>query len=90
MHKNLSDTTESAPLIGGGFDPHFEPTTRNYLDGFLRLKQVLERVPVSKSLLYSKIASGEWPAPVRLSARVSGWRRCDVDELLRKLSESQS
>lgn len=51
-------------------------------DGLMRLPEVLRRIPVSRSTLYSKIRTGEWPAPVRVSKRVVAWKRSDVEALI--------
>lgn len=47
-------------------------------DSFLRLPQVLERVPVSRSGLWKMVADGRFPAPVKLSPRVTVWKASDV------------
>lgn len=53
---------------------------------FLRLPQVLERIPVSKSTWWAGIRAGRFPAPVKLSARASGWNEKIIDELCANLS----
>lgn len=47
---------------------------------FLRLPAVLQRVSFSKSSLYSMVADHRFPAPYRLSERVSAWKKSDVDQ----------
>ncbi|MES2299412.1 MAG: AlpA family phage regulatory protein [Pseudomonadota bacterium] len=49
------------------------PTT-----GFLRQTQVLTFVPISKSTLWRRVLAGTFPAPVKLSARVTAWRAEDI------------
>lgn len=49
------------------------PTT-----GLLRLPDVMRRVGLSRSELYRRIASGEFPRPVKLGARASGWVEAEV------------
>ncbi len=44
----------------------------------LRRKQVEKRVGLSRSTIYAKIAAGEFPAPIALSARVVGWLESDI------------
>jgi prophage regulatory protein len=46
--------------------------------GFLRLPQVLTFVPISKSTLWRRVTAGTFPAPVKLSSRVTAWRAEDV------------
>jgi len=51
-------------------------------DRFLRLPQVLERIPVSKSSWWNGCRSGIYPAPVKLSARTTVWKESDIDALI--------
>lgn len=43
-----------------------------------RFQFVQEATGLSKSHLYAMIRRGEFPAPVRLSARAVAWRESDV------------
>jgi predicted DNA-binding transcriptional regulator AlpA len=47
----------------------------------LRLPQVLERIPVSKSSWWQGIRDGRFPAPVKLGPRTSAWREADIDAI---------
>lgn len=47
-------------------------------DGFLRLPQVLERIPVSRSGWWAGVKEGRFPKPVKLSPRVTVWRASEV------------
>lgn len=51
-------------------------------EGFVRLPQVLEVIPVSKSTWFRGIQSGRFPTPVKLGARVSAWDVRDIRGLL--------
>jgi predicted DNA-binding transcriptional regulator AlpA len=61
-------------------------------ESFVRLPQILGDkklgfrglVPVSKSHWYSGIKAGIYPAPVKLSPRVSLWRLSDIEKLITK------
>jgi prophage regulatory protein len=55
------------------------PTT-----GFLRQRQVLAFVPISKSTLWRHVRARSFPSPVKLSARVTAWR---VEDVRRWISE---
>lgn len=46
--------------------------------GFLRQRQVLAFVPISKSTLWRRIRARSFPSPVKLSVRVTAWRAEDV------------
>lgn len=66
--------------------------------GFLRLTEIVgdrkrgipALIPVSKSTWWAKCKAGEWPAPVKLSANVTAWRRADVLALAEKLGEGRA
>ena len=46
----------------------------------LRLPQVLVRVGLSKSTLWRRINANEFPPPIRLGPRATGWIEEEVDE----------
>lgn len=51
----------------------------------LRIKAVCSRVGLSRSTIYAKIKSGDFPAPIRLSTNMLrrcavGWLESDVNE----------
>ena len=56
----------------------------------LRRKQVEARIGLKRSTLYSKIAAGEFPAPIRLGARAVGWIESEVISWLNgRITESR-
>jgi len=42
--------------------------------GFLRLRQLLTFIPVSKSKIWADVKAGTFPAPIKLSARTTVWK----------------
>lgn len=50
----------------------------------IRLKQVLEILPLSKSTWWDGIKKGIYPKPIKLSPRVSCWRLDEITELASK------
>lgn len=48
----------------------------------LRQKEVTEKTGLSKTSIYDLISRGEFPAPVKLSKRSSGWFEHETDEWL--------
>jgi prophage regulatory protein len=48
----------------------------------LRLPQVKERVAISRSSIYLKIAKGEFPKPIPLGTRAVGWLEEDINNWL--------
>ena len=57
------------------------PSLSNY-QRYLREKQVLELLPVSRSTLWRWVKAGTFPPPVKLSPGVTVWRASDVFEKL--------
>lgn len=53
--------------------------------GLLRLPDVLNRFPVSKSRWYAGIKSGEFPAGVKFGVRCTFWRSDEIDALVKKI-----
>ena len=56
----------------------------------LKLKEVLELMPMSKSTLYYEINEGRFPEPIKLSRRSVGWLIEDVYNWRDKKKESQA
>ena len=48
----------------------------------LRLPKVKERVGLSRSTIYLKIAKGEFPQSISLGERAVGWLEEDIDNWL--------
>jgi len=44
------------------------------MDRIMRIKEVAWATGVSRAQLYIMVRQGEFPAPVRLSARAVGWK----------------
>jgi len=56
--------------------------------GFVRQSQLIPHIiPFSSSTLWRKVKSGEFPAPVKLSSRVTAWRAEDVRAWMQKFGE---
>lgn len=47
-------------------------------DALLRLPQVLELIPVSKSGFWQGVKEGRYPQPLRISPRVTVWSRSSI------------
>ena len=50
--------------------------------GLLRIKQVLQFIPVSRSHFWSGVKTGKYPKPIKLSERVTVWRASDIRDLI--------
>jgi len=50
--------------------------------GFVRLREVLGFIPVSKSTFWAGIKSGRYPAPVKIGKRCTAWRVEDIRQFI--------
>ena len=48
----------------------------------LRLREVVETTGLSRTTIYSLVQEGEFPRPLRLAARASGWLFSEVQSWL--------
>lgn len=55
---------------------------------YLRLKSVLEIIPVSRSTWYLWVQHGIAPKPTHLSTRVAAWKAQDIKNLLGDMGKS--
>ena len=46
----------------------------------LRRREVVKLIGLSRATLYRMISSGEFPRPVQISPRCTGWRADEVEE----------
>jgi len=54
--------------------------------GYLKLREVLELIPVSKSTWFRGIQSGKYPKPVKIGIRASAWRKSDIRACIEELN----
>lgn len=57
-------------------------------NALLRLPQVLELIPVSRSAWWAGCKSGRYPKPVKLGPRTTAWRASDIAALLESVTNS--
>jgi prophage regulatory protein len=57
--------------------------------GFLRIKQVLGKIPVSRSAWWQGVKDGKFPPPVKLGPRTTAWRSVDIDALINSFGASK-
>lgn len=58
------------------------PSPQNPDIALWRLPTVLAHIPVSRSHWWAGVASGRYPAPVKLSTRCVAWRSADIRALI--------
>jgi len=54
------------------------------IQGLLRLKEVLEIIPVSKSTWWAGVKNGKFPQSIKLSDKVTCWKAEDIYELIER------
>ena len=54
--------------------------------GYIRQAQLIQIIPFSPATLWRKVKKGTFPAPVKLSERVTAWPVDQVREWMQKLS----
>lgn len=47
--------------------------------GFIRERQLRERIPVARSTLWKWVRDGQFPPPLKLSSGVTAWRLADIE-----------
>lgn len=50
--------------------------------GFVRLPQILQVYPVSKSHWWAGVKEGRYPKPVKLGLKITAWRVEDIRALI--------
>jgi predicted DNA-binding transcriptional regulator AlpA len=63
---------------------------RKITGGFLRLPEVLELIPISKSSWLTGVKDGRYPKPSRIGLRTMAWSTHSIEMLVNKLSEGSS
>jgi len=56
---------------------------------YLRLKSVLELIPISRSTWYKWIQLGIAPKPTHISLRVAAWKYQDIENLLDEMAKPE-
>ncbi len=56
-------------------------------DTLMRVPAITERLGVSRSYFWAGVKSGKFPPGIKLSSRVTVWRRSDIDGLIAKLGK---
>lgn len=56
--------------------------------GLLRLAQVLQLVPVSRSTWWAGVRSGRYPQPVKLGERATAWKADDIRALIENAGQA--
>ena len=55
------------------------------LEGFIRLREVLRLIPVSKSSWWAGVKTGRYPRAVKLGPHTTAWRVEDIRRLMEQV-----
>lgn len=58
------------------------------LTGFMRLPQILQLIPISKSAWWQRCREGRFPKPVKLGPKTTAWRVEDIAALIEWIGSS--
>ena len=58
------------------------------LTGFMRLPQILQLIPISKSAWWQGCRDGRFPKPVKLGPKTTAWRVEDIAALIERIGTS--
>ena len=64
-------------------------TTRIPSTGFLRLPQIMELFPISKSSWWQGCKTGRYPKPVKLGPRTTVWRAEEIKAFIESAGNQQ-
>lgn len=56
-------------------------------DGFLRLNQVLNIIPVSRATWWNGCSTGRFPKPYKLGPKVTAWKKSDIRKCLSEFEQ---
>jgi prophage regulatory protein len=57
--------------------------------GYIRLTTLCKLIPFAKSTIWRKVKKGTFPAPFRLSQKVTAWRAEDIREWMKNKEAEQ-
>ena len=58
-------------------------------DALLRISQVLELIPISRSAWWQGCKSGKYPKPIKIGPKTTVWKASDIAKTLRELTGEQ-
>ena len=56
-------------------------------EGYVRIQQILEVIPIGKSSWWAGVKSGKYPQPVKLGPKTTAWKVSSIRKLIEDLSQ---
>jgi len=63
--------------------------TKSPTESLLRVSQILEIIPISRSAWWKGCKEGRYPKPIKLGPRTSVWKASDIHALLESISTAK-
>lgn len=52
------------------------------MDQVMRMKDVVKKIGLCRATIYAMISRGEFPRPIRIGERATGWRESELEAWL--------
>ncbi|HDR9017870.1 AlpA family transcriptional regulator [Burkholderia multivorans] len=59
------------------------------MDQVMRMKDVVKKIGLCRATVYAMIKRGEFPRPIRIGERATGWRESELEAWLAKRSAAR-
>lgn len=56
-------------------------------EGYVRIQQILEVIPIGRSSWWAGVKSGKYPQPVKLGPKTTAWKVSSIRKLIEDLSQ---
>lgn len=63
---------------------------RLHEEGFLRLKTILQIIPIGRSTWWEGVQLGKFPKPIKIGRNITVWRTKDIQLLIEKLNSGET
>lgn len=63
--------------------------TNESTESFMRISQILQLIPISRSAWWQGCKNGRFPKPIKLGPRTTVWKASDINALVKQLAEKK-
>jgi len=64
--------------------------TNESTESFMRISQILQLIPISRSAWWQGCKNGRFPKPIKLGPRTTVWKASDINALVKQLAEKKA
>ncbi|MGJ1334189.1 helix-turn-helix transcriptional regulator [Sphingobacterium siyangense] len=65
-------------------------SNQDLTESFLRLDQILQHIPVSKSTWWSGCKTGRFPKPYKIAPRITAWKTSDIQACIASFVQTKN